>query len=513
MSSSATNSAPPQPIRLFHAARRPAGLVLVPLLLLAALALGDGYWAVPVAIALPLTVLAALPRRSSSDPSRRDAVTGLAQRGAIVDALDSALLEAAGSGGSTGALVLEIDCFKRIEERYDRAAVERILKVTGDRLQDNLRDCDLPARLEGPTFAVALAAVRRLDMESAIQLAGRVQRAMAEPISVDGLKVHVSVSIGFALASRLDRPSGDRLMQAATLAVIEAQRNGPAAIRSYSAAMDQRIRTRNNLAEEVSGALDRGDICAYFQPQISVKTGAITGVEALARWHHPDRGLIPPAEFIPALEQTGLMGRLGEIMVQDGLNALRLWDSEGLVVPQVGVNFSHAELGDPSLVDRIGWELDRFDLQPDRLVVEVLETVVANRAEDMVIRNLAGLARLGCCLDLDDFGTGHAAITSIRRLSIHRIKIDRSFITRIDADPEQQKMVSAILTMAERLGLDTLAEGVETEAEHAMLARLGCGHVQGFGIARPMPRDEADAWIRAYRDRDAGPAPLQRQAI
>jgi EAL domain-containing protein (putative c-di-GMP-specific phosphodiesterase class I) len=164
-------------------------------------------------------------------------------------------------------------------------------------------------------------------------------------------------------------------------------------------------------------------------------------------------------------------------------------------------------------VDRIEWELDRHELTPDRLVIEVLETVVANRSEDVVIRNLAGLARLGCCLDLDDFGTGHASITSIRRFSIERIKIDRSFVTRIDDDLEQQKMVTAILTMAERLGLDTLAEGVETAAERAMLARLGCGHVQGFGIARPMPIKETDAWIHSYDIRRSEPAPVQLRVV
>jgi EAL domain-containing protein (putative c-di-GMP-specific phosphodiesterase class I) len=164
-------------------------------------------------------------------------------------------------------------------------------------------------------------------------------------------------------------------------------------------------------------------------------------------------------------------------------------------------------------VDRIGWELDRFELTPDRLVVEVLETVVATKAEDVVIRNLAGLARLGCCLDLDDFGTGHASITNIRRFSIERIKIDRSFVTRIDEDLEQQKMVGAILTMADRLGLDTLAEGVETAAEQAMLARLGCGHVQGFGIARPMPMRETVAWIRAWESRDGQAVPRQLKVV
>ena len=197
------------------------------------------------------------------------------------------------------------------------------------------------------------------------------------------------------------------------------------------------------------------------------------------------------------MEQAGLMGRLGEVMVQDGLNALRLWDAAGLDVPHVAINFSQAELADPRLVDRLAWELDRFDLRPDRLAIEVLETVVAKRVEDVVVRNLSGLSGLGCRLDLDDFGTGHAAITSIRQFSIQRIKIDRSFVTRIDNDAEQQKMVSAILTMADRLGIETLAEGVETEAERDMLHRLGCDHGQGFGIGRPMPRLETEAWIRA----------------
>ena len=204
------------------------------------------------------------------------------------------------------------------------------------------------------------------------------------------------------------------------------------------------------------------------------------------------------------------MARLGERMIQDALEALRAWEAQGVRVPRVGVNFSNAELCDPRLVDRVAWELDRYELTPDRLVVEVLETVVAGRSEDVVVRNLAGLARLGCCLDLDDFGTGHASITSIRRFSIERIKIDRSFVTRIDEDPEQQRMVSAILTMAERLGLDTLAEGVETEAEQAMLARLGCGHVQGFGIARPMPlRDTRPGSAPGTAARAAAAPPAQ----
>ncbi|WPY93945.1 bifunctional diguanylate cyclase/phosphodiesterase [Limimaricola variabilis] len=490
---------------------RVLGLALAPLLLLGALVAGEGLGTALVVAALPLSVATALGRPILKHDIRRDSLTGLEDRAALIRRLDRMLRAPDTARRAVAAMAVEIDGFKHLEQRHGRPAVERVLRRIGDRLQDGLRSDDGLARLDGPSFGVALSSSRRLDLESAIQLGQRLQQAVADPIEIEGGQVHASISIGFALAQRLEQPGGAELLQAATLALIEAQRGGTASIRSYSEAMRHRISIRNGLSDEIAGALDRGDICAHFQPQISLGDGGISGMEALARWHHPDRGLIPPAEFLPVAEQAGLMSRLGEVMVQDGLNALRLWDAAGLKVPQVGVNFSQVELADPRLVDRLAWELDRFDLQPDRLVIEVLETVVAHRLEDVVVRNLSGLSRLGCRLDLDDFGTGHAAITSIRRFSIQRLKIDRSFVSRLDCDPEQRKMVAAILTMAERLGLETLAEGIETRGERDALRMLGCSHAQGFGVARPMPRAETEAWIRAAQ---AKPAPLSsRRAI
>jgi diguanylate cyclase len=187
------------------------------------------------------------------------------------------------------------------------------------------------------------------------------------------------------------------------------------------------------------------------------------------------------------VEQAGLSDRLGATMLHAALAAVRSFDDAGSHLPCVAVNFSAGELRNPGIVDRVRWELDRFGLAPDRLTVEVLETVIDTTGDDMVTRSLAGFAALGCGIDLDDFGTGHAAIGSIRRFSVQRVKIDRSFVRRIDTDADQQNVVSAMILMAERLGLDTLAEGVETAAEQATVARLGCRHVQGFAIARPMP--------------------------
>ncbi len=435
---------------------------------------------------------------------RRDPATGLLERAGVVAALDGALLRASVAPVTTAAIVLEVVDFKQVEERLDRAGVERCLSVIGARLASVVRETDSVGRLDGPVFAVALSSVRRLDLAAAIQLCTRLQQAVAQPVPIGEVNLHLTASVGFCLAARLQDPTGERLLQAATSAMIEAGRGGGGAIRGYSSAMRSRILSRNSLSSEVARALDKGELQAFFQPQVATFDRQITGIEALARWIHPERGLIPPVEFLPALEQAGLMDRLGGEMVHQSLAALRRWDAMGLVVPRVAVNFSTEELRDPGLADRIAQDLDRFGLDPSRLTIEVLETVVASRSEAGVIDTLARLSALGCTLDLDDFGTGHASITNIRRFSIARIKIDRSFVTRIDTDADQQMMFAAILTMADRLKLDTLAEGVETEGELAMLADLGCRHAQGFAIARPMPLDEMTDWLDCAGAREEG---------
>jgi len=265
------------------------------------------------------------------------------------------------------------------------------------------------------------------------------------------------------------------------------------------------------VTREVARALENGEIRAWYQPQVSTETGEITGLEALARWQHPERGTISPGAFLPAIAQAGLLDRLGEVMLFQSLTALREWDRAGLEVPGVSVNFSTDELRNPRLYDKVRWELDRFEIAPGRLTVEVLEDVVARSDDDTITRNIAALSRLGCPIDLDDFGIGHASIANIRRFDVNRIKIDRSFITHVDTDRDQQNMVAAILTMADRLGLETLGEGVESHGEHAMLAQLGCSHVQGYSIAKPMPFEDVAEWLSAHRSRLASPTGLPRR--
>ncbi|MFD1913229.1 EAL domain-containing protein [Halodurantibacterium flavum] len=246
-------------------------------------------------------------------------------------------------------------------------------------------------------------------------------------------------------------------------------------------------------------AFERGEFRAFFQPQLSTDTGRISGMEVLARWQHPEQGLLAPAMFLPAIEAAGLSERLSEIMIAQGLSAIKGWDAMSLHVPTVAVNLSAADLRNPRLTARLQWELERFDLAPSRFTVEILETVAAALHEDAIEETVRSLSAIGCGIDLDDFGVRHGALDLLRRYPVRRIKIDRSFVTRLDQDRNQQRMLTAILCLADQLGLTTLAEGVETTGEHTMLAQLGCGHVQGYGIARPMGLSDATIWIEQHR--------------
>jgi predicted signal transduction protein with EAL and GGDEF domain len=485
--------------------RRPELLVFMPAVTLAAFWLGGEKVLILTALGLPMlfALAGAFREQEATVMPLPDALSGLALRPQIISALDLALRDAPVTGMVTACVVVQFDEADTLLERHGRAAQTEVLARCAARLCAALRQGDIVARLEGGGFAIALNPVRRLDLETMVQLSTRLQSALSAPVSLDASRLYVTCSVGFCVGVRAPQANGKALLDAAQVAADEALRNGPGAIRAYSPDMARKRADRDAYRGALEVALDQGEIRPWFQPQLSTDTGEITGFEALARWHHPERGLVSPAEFLPAIEEAGLSERLVEVILYHAMSALVRWDKAGLRVPNVGVNFSANELRNPRLAEKMKWELDRFELTPDRISVEILETVVAETDNDVIVSNIAKLAQMGCGVDLDDFGTGHASITNIRRFAVRRIKIDRSFVTRVDEDREQQRFVSAVLSLAERLGLETLAEGVETAGEHAMLAQLGCGHVQGFAIARPMPFDETMAWVAQHRARAA----------
>lgn len=248
--------------------------------------------------------------------------------------------------------------------------------------------------------------------------------------------------------------------------------------------------------KEEPASVDLSRIVAVFQPQLCCDSGRVTGFEALARLDHPARGLLAPADFLPLLSVSE-QRQLTLVMLRRAAAALHHWDAAGHRIDTVSINVPATDLVAPDFADLVLWELDRQDIAPARLVIEVMEELSPLDMPEQVRANLARLTDLGCQIDLDDFGTGYASLDALRRLRVSRVKIDRSFVSGCDRDPDQQRMMLAVLAMAERLGLQALAEGVETAGEHAFVQQIGFSHAQGYAIARPMPLSATDAFLTA----------------
>jgi EAL domain-containing protein (putative c-di-GMP-specific phosphodiesterase class I)/GGDEF domain-containing protein len=479
----------------------PQVMAFLPAITLAAYWLGGEPYLLVTAVVIPALFAAGglfTLSRAPADPGV-DLAHGLPGRTSAAARAETFLQAGSGAAPSVAVLAIGIDDAGEIEDRLGPAAFRKAMGTTADRIVGAVRGSDLLAELAPATWALVLSSPRSEDLELLIQISARLQAAAGEPLPVGGSRIYISASIGIARPGNRLFTSGEALVAAAEHALAEAMAQGPASVRAYAGPAPLPARAAAGLGAEIGEALAAGQIVPWFQPQVRTDTGALAGAEALARWAHPTRGLLLPSEFLPAAEAAGLSERIGATMLHAALGALRKLDDAGLSLPSVSVNFAPIDLRNPAIVDRVRWELDRFGLAPDRLTVEVLETVIEEVGDDMVTRSLAGLAALGCGIDLDDFGTGHAAIGSIRRFSVQRVKIDRSFVRRIDTDTEQQALVSAMILLSDRLGVGTLAEGVETAAEQAALARLGCRHVQGYAIARPMPEDAFRAWLEARR--------------
>jgi diguanylate cyclase (GGDEF)-like protein len=430
-------------------------------------------------------------------------------RDQIIAALEETIEQSQNGKHIASVILFEIDKFRQVEETRDSAEVAHILGVVKDRMTNGPCSSDMVRGLGGGRFAIATSPLRSRAPDMLKELARAIQVVAEHPIRHPTQNTHVSVSVGYAIQTEIDAADGATLFEAANAALISAIRSGPAAICGFSPTIHEKLICRRELTQDARVAFASGDIHAHFQPQVDVAAHQIIGVEALARWQHTKRGMLPPGEFLPILEEAGMMQELGFTILRHALSALRTWDQLDLRIPTVSVNFSTEELLNPNLVDTISLELDAFDLTPDRLVIEILETVVAGTGEDMISRNINALHALGCAMDLDDFGTGHTSITTIRRFGVDRIKIDRSFVSNIGEDRAQQQMLLAILTMSQQLDVTTLAEGVETETELAFLMKNGCNIVQGYVISKPMPENVVASWMQTHNFDSQPPMPIQ----
>lgn len=419
-------------------------------------------------------------------------------RNGFVRAADMMMSVCAGTSSSTAVILVEVDPHLIVAGEWRSKLADEVRNRLHERLGLCVRDTDIVARCGDNVFGVLLQPIPRADLEIVLSIVERLQTCVSEPIAIEGQTLHFHSAIGLCLEERSPAPTGTAIVAAAECALRTAHRTNEGGVRSFTKQMQKEVEVEHQLAGQVHTALDMGEIRPWFQPQISTDTGILTGFEALARWHHPKLGVLSPKQFLPAISASHAFTQLGEVILLHSLKALKSWETAGLRVQSVSINLSVEELRDPRLADRIIWQVDRFNQRPERICVEILETVTLQEGDDAIIRNLRALKGAGFRMDLDDFGTGHASISHIARFGVGRIKIDKTFVKNVDTDPSQKRLVAAILSMAEQLRIETLAEGVETPGEHSTLAQLGCAHVQGYGIARPMPFEDTIGWVSAH---------------
>ncbi len=395
----------------------------------------------------------------------------------------------------TAVMRLDLDRFRTLRDTLGPRTADEILRVTARRIRQSLRAGDFAAYLGQDDFVLVAADLD--DAHAVTGIAHRVQAALTKPFSLQGGARRIGASIGVTLLGD-DVPDPERTLANAEIALAAAKAAGTGNIHYFRESLRAEAERRETRFAELLAGLERSEFAPYFQPQIDLATGALAGFEALVRWRHPREGLISPAGFLDFAEQADLTERIGEVVLAQSLAALTAWDAAGFVVPKVGVNFAMAQLRDPRLIEKIKWEVERNDVEPRRIAIEVLETVLIKSDEDLVVRNLRGLASAGFQIELDDFGTGHASIQNLRRFMVDRIKIDRTFVAGIEASDEQQTLTASMIAMARALGISTLAEGVESAAAVEVLRRLGCDHFQGYHVARPMSQGETYGWLRDF---------------
>jgi diguanylate cyclase (GGDEF)-like protein len=420
-------------------------------------------------------------------------------RDAVLSQLTQYLTEVRSTGRMCAILAIDIDRFRHVNDRFGLDAGDTVLKVAAGRILHCLRAEDAATRLAGDRFAVALAPMGRAEFENVMAIAGRLRDALAEPIPLEQTAIELTATVGLCLAGRAPENCAKSMLQSAEVALVEARREGEGGVRAFSPRMRRETRKHRALVADLDAAFARGEFKPWFQPQIDASSGALAGFEALARWQHPDEGVLQPAQFLRALEAVNAAPQLAEAMLSQALDALCDWDSRGLDVPGIAINLSMCELGDRAFCDRLKWETDRHEIDAGRVAIEIKETGFDREICDVIVRNLHRLKDFGFRLDLDDFGTGRIGIAAIRRLRVDRIKIDRGFVIGMEGDPVQRSTVAGIARLAATLGIEAIAEGVESRGEIGLLAELGCACVQGYAIARPMPVERVPEWIEGHR--------------
>jgi diguanylate cyclase (GGDEF)-like protein len=423
-----------------------------------------------------------------------DGLTGLYNRAFLTDHFDSLLKGAARRRERLAVLQLDLDRFKQINDTLGHAAGDFVLVKTAERMRASCRASDLCVRLGGDEFVMILNAAGTPEDINA--LARRILDKINEPMDFGGATIHPGASGGIAVYP-VDAADPEELLVHADLALYSAKRLGGGHFSFFSDELRKELDHRKQLEHDIREAIATRAFSVHFQPQVSLTSSAVAGIEALARWEHPTRGMISPAEFIPVAEKAKLMVGIGRIVIEKAIAQAADWYREGVAFGRLAVNVSGAELLEADFTAFLFGALEEHGLPAKKLSLEIVESVILDDEKTGIAATLRAIRKAGVHLELDDFGTGYASLSHVNPNEIDRLKIDRRFVQNIDSNDDNTKIVRAITELARGLGISIIAEGAETEEELNSLLALGCEHVQGYSIAFPMPGKQAGQWLEA----------------
>lgn len=420
-------------------------------------------------------------------PHRIDTLTGLPDRSVLEPLFKRLRKDSAAS--RCALLLIDLDRFKNVNDTLGHPAGDALLQQVVDRLKSTIREDDTLVRLGGDEFA--LVQMDAKQPEAADGLAGRLVDLISRTYLLDGQVVNIGASIGIALEKR-EKADANHLLKAADLALYYAKENGRGQHHFFDPKMEQAAANRREMEGDMRKAIVLRQFEVYFQPLADLADGTITGVEALARWNHPTKGMILPNDFIPLAEETGLIIKIGEIVLQKACQAAASWPAE----QSIAVNISAVQIESEGFCDTVMAVLERTGLAPSRLELEVTESLMVNNLQK-AIAVLQALKNLGVRVVMDDFGTGYSSLRYLQSFAFDKVKIDRSFIANIKDSDDSADIIKAIIDLGMTLGMKTTAEGVETKEQLEQLKAKGCDQVQGYHISHPLPEDGLTALLNA----------------